>query len=256
MKHYIFIGALLAAFSSHACTCSVRYYNLFSSIRGTFNLSGYDFNNNYSIIEGRMLQLTSNQYGMSGVQVKVLKNYFGIPLMDTINLWDAGIGTDCYVNVHLLLSQLPTDTVILSMRRYQSLEIPNQKGDNYYLSYCGHDYGYIKSDSFYGGDVPPIPLSAVNDSITNIIKTLDIPAVNVDQFSIYPIPASNLLYINNVSKTVGHVSIASIEGRELLSATLTKGTNTIFIGDLPLGMYMISITDENGVRKTYKFLKE
>jgi len=90
----------------------------------------------------------------------------------------------------------------------------------------------------------------------NIAVFNDFPPLAVDDLvltkvSIYPNPASNILFISS-EITINNLSVFSISGKKVLEQKNID--NSIDISSLPAGMYFLEITSENG-KAVQKFIK-
>ncbi len=99
----------------------------------------------------------------------------------------------------------------------------------------------------YGNNVTgEFQIAAYN---ANVVGVEDINE-NANIF-LYPNPASSELHISGLQE-VTNVSIFNMLGQKVLS---TKTQNMINVSDLSTGMYVVTI-DNNGVKKTMRFIKE
>jgi hypothetical protein len=82
----------------------------------------------------------------------------------------------------------------------------------------------------------------------------DLIATDGSSISIYPDPAHSTLHI--VSPTaIGHITIYAITGQAIREIETSKNKASIYIADLPSGIYMIRIGEGNDLR-SYRFVKE
>jgi hypothetical protein len=72
------------------------------------------------------------------------------------------------------------------------------------------------------------------------------------QFSIYPVPAQNEIFISNAE---GQYIIADIAGRILLTGTVSSG-KPVNVTMLTAGLYFIMLTDKQGIKTNLRFLKQ
>ncbi|MBG26945.1 MULTISPECIES: fibronectin type III domain-containing protein [Croceibacter] len=99
----------------------------------------------------------------------------------------------------------------------------------------------------YGNNVTgEFQIAAYN---ANVVGVEDINE-NANIF-LYPNPASSELHISGLQE-VTNVSVFNMLGQKVLS---TKTQNMINVSDLSTGMYVVTI-DNNGVKKTMRFIKE
>jgi len=73
-----------------------------------------------------------------------------------------------------------------------------------------------------------------------------------DKLMVYPNPASNNLYINNIPNNIEFINIINIEGKEVLK---TKAANSIDISSLSKGIYVIKFNGSDFV-ETRNFVVE
>lgn len=85
---------------------------------------------------------------------------------------------------------------------------------------------------------------AVNEAIKNKL-----------QVSVYPNPANDNLFVALDSKTkTAQITISDLSGKSIINTTLLN-QNAIDISGLKLGMYMLTVSTENG-SETVKFIKQ
>lgn len=73
-------------------------------------------------------------------------------------------------------------------------------------------------------------------------------------FQVYPNPFQNQLQIGATEPL--SYRLFSISGKELRSGEVKKGRNTLLLGDLPSGFYMLVLENERGQQRTVKVVKE
>ena len=97
--------------------------------------------------------------------------------------------------------------------------------------------------------------SAISEAhiVTTVSTGLSI--YNMQQAVIYPNPTTNLLQIDNLPHTASY-SLLTIVGATMQQGTLHRGSNTIALGTLPTGMYLLQLIDEEGNRSVSKVMKE
>lgn len=86
-------------------------------------------------------------------------------------------------------------------------------------------------------------------------KTVSIAAKKTQEFIISPNPTHNTFVIENNELTSGKITVTNLYGKQLLQQTLSLGNNTINCSHLAKGMYLISITTEQG-KQTQKVVVE
>jgi len=77
---------------------------------------------------------------------------------------------------------------------------------------------------------------------------LSIPDYNLDNFTIFPNPVSNQLFISSENIIIEKMIVYSLTGKKVLEAS--KGVNSIDVSNLSKGMYFIEIYSDAG--KTVK----
>lgn len=78
-------------------------------------------------------------------------------------------------------------------------------------------------------------------------------AVN-NAYSIYPNPASNMLNIDLNTLQGAQAEVYNTTGQVVLAAPLQSGVNSLYIADLPAGMYFLQLKGDNA-NGTIKFIK-
>ena len=105
---------------------------------------------------------------------------------------------------------------------------------------------YVRAWEYGNNAFGEFQISAYN---ANVVGVEDINE-NANIF-LYPNPASSELHISGLQE-VTNVSVFNMLGQKVLS---TKTQNMINVSDLSTGMYVVTI-DNNGVKKTMRFIKE
>lgn len=67
---------------------------------------------------------------------------------------------------------------------------------------------------------------------------------------VYPNPTADMLIIDGVTAKQ-EIAIYSLNGAKVLSALSQEGTNTLYVSELPNGVYLLKLTNE-----TFKLIKE
>ena len=87
------------------------------------------------------------------------------------------------------------------------------------------------------------------------ILSLSVNTIEDNTINIYPNPTINLLQIDNLPNTASY-NLLTIVGATMQQGTLHRGSNTIDLGTLPTGMYLLQLIDEQGNRSVSKVMKE
>jgi hypothetical protein len=84
------------------------------------------------------------------------------------------------------------------------------------------------------------------------LETPQLPTATT--FTLYPNPVVDYLYLNNTPP--GQYTITDMSGRVLRQGELSAGSNTIPMGGMAAGVYMIELSTEDGKREVRKVVKE
>lgn len=124
-----------------------------------------------------------------------------------------------------------------------------------------HFFNYDDSDfKFYIDDIHIYSYSDSCESLPLVVST-DTPEILNPTLTLYPNPVSESILnieINNLQTSIAEMLITDLQGRTLdQSRTSLTGKNTLSYNtdNLPTGMYIIQIKDEDGQAATSKFVK-
>ena len=73
--------------------------------------------------------------------------------------------------------------------------------------------------------------------------------------TVYPNPANDELHIENAAANITY-ALSNVWGAVVETGRLKKGSNVIAVQQLPPGLYMLLLTDEEGKRMVHKVVKE
>ncbi len=113
-------------------------------------------------------------------------------------------------------------------------------------TYCNYRYYWVftvfpdcsvRLDTSYGYPLP----------------NLDVKDIKESSISLYPNPVTDKLIIEADER--GTVIISDVSGNPIRTAVITEGKNEIVVGELPSGVYFITIRDRNGNVSTGRFIK-
>lgn len=118
--------------------------------------------------------------------------------------------------------------------------------------YLFNHFGNMVDKIIFGEQVEDMSFSRVPNGVGDFIikdgtigfNNEDTSSLNdelKDQYKIYPNPASDLLYIENLKKLKTQVRIFDLIGNEILSYDISKSTGNIDISSLTSGMYIITL---------------
>jgi len=74
--------------------------------------------------------------------------------------------------------------------------------------------------------------------------------------TVYPNPVSNTLYLNNISLSIKHIEIMSVNGQILLSNIIdhNRPEISVDISTLSNGPYLFTSTDNRGIIRSSKII--
>lgn len=76
-----------------------------------------------------------------------------------------------------------------------------------------------------------------------------------EMISIYPNPATEVLYLNYNLSLIDEISVYNLLGKPLLSFSPLNGTQSIDVSGLPNGPYYLVLKSGNDILKSKKFIK-
>jgi hypothetical protein len=77
---------------------------------------------------------------------------------------------------------------------------------------------------------------------------------NWDKIKVFPNPASDLLYIQN-SENITLAKVNNILGQEILSKSVNSNSFSIEMGNMNVGVYILTLYDKNGNRISKRIIK-
>ncbi|MCF8298061.1 MAG: leucine-rich repeat protein [Saprospiraceae bacterium] len=127
-------------------------------------------------------------------------------------------------------------------------------------SVSGGTYSYVLSAPGFLADSGNITI-ANNDTIINLILYVDTTGINeiYDDISIklYPNPVEDILQISfeNYLSKFKIIEVISVTGQTIKSYKTIEQSFTIDMSGISKGLYFISISDENNIKKTFKVIR-
>ena len=115
-------------------------------------------------------------------------------------------------------------------------------------SFSGAQYGDADAGDYDSDGKTDIFVTGADASFFGIAKLYhneNVNAVNevlANKFKIYPNPAHNVIYIENKNEFDYTINVTDLTGKNILSET-ANGTTHIDVSNLPLGMYLVKISD-------------
>jgi hypothetical protein len=111
----------------------------------------------------------------------------------------------------------------------------------------------------------PVPADAceetqygeTEDYMANIVESLDIDNIQIENISIYPNPIINMLNVNIGSNSNLNYSIFNITGQIILKGSFVKYNNRVNFSELSKGIYFLQVLDTQlNKQNTYKLIKK
>jgi len=75
-----------------------------------------------------------------------------------------------------------------------------------------------------------------------------------DQFSVFPVPATNQLFVTSPKTSAFTFDLLELSGKQILSYSFKSNKGSISLSGIPAGVYFARITDENGNRFVKKVI--
>ena len=122
----------------------------------------------------------------------------------------------------------------------EDLIAENFNGTNYNFNDADGDYYCVQVQAVYPNNMVSVKAVAT----TNEHWTID--EVDGEMLSVYPNPTDDVLYVVTSSET-SQISLMTLHGK--LIKTCVLNNNQIYVGDLPNGVYLVEIKENNGARK-------
>ena len=122
----------------------------------------------------------------------------------------------------------------------EDLIAENFNGTNYNFNGADGDYYCVQVQAVYPNNMVSVKAVAT----TNEHWTID--EVDGEMLSVYPNPTDDVLYVVTSSET-SQISLMTLHGK--LIKTCVLNNNQIYVGDLPNGVYLVEIKENNGARK-------
>jgi len=123
------------------------------------------------------------------------------------------------------------------------------------IAYCDNDQGTAR-ENFIGSMIMTSATANDNYKTANYFGSMllvdpngewvSVKDIQKKRFSVYPNPASNNLTISNAKNA--QLEICTSNGRIVRTEQLIDEKETIEIGDLPKGLYLLKLSDKNGTQ--------
>ncbi len=258
----IFLLLTIAVFSnlvqSRACTCDPWSGSfketLMRSALGWFG----DPDVTPYVVKAVLLDYSADSF--TG-RLVVLQQFRGPLTLDTIT-HRGGNGASCFDGPFGFAS--PGDTIIALVIRemvdHPESTPPRYAGEFYNL-WCNRNFMRIENGSatdWDGHNGNSVPLPDLQDSVDHIFAN----PLSVDELAgsgpikLYPNPAADVLQVNTTTITAKQVTIQDISGRLLITKPAEADRTTIDIRSLRPGLYIVSVTDNDGRLYRKKITKQ
>jgi len=126
----------------------------------------------------------------------------------------------------------------------EQIDLSDYLGEEITIRFKFESDGEVSADGFYFDD---LTVNVLDDG------TLSTPDVLASQFSVYPNPVTNLLYITT-PKNNYKVGIYNIQGQLISTPSTYSGSQTIDYSQFTKGIYLMRFTSNNHT-KTFKIIK-
>jgi serine protease AprX len=119
------------------------------------------------------------------------------------------------------------------------------------IQQSAHQYTTPDARTGYG-----VPSAGKADTIIgNMLLSVKETPAQQQAVSIYPNPASNILYLE-AKENITQAQVSNMVGRVVLSATPDAPVSSFNLQQLPSGMYIINVSLANNTRQSLKFYKQ
>jgi uncharacterized repeat protein (TIGR01451 family) len=107
-------------------------------------------------------------------------------------------------------------------------------------------------------DLYTVTITDANGCVSTLGNTVScitsIGNANLAQISIYPNPATNLLYVNVPVGNNYTISIHDVAGRLIKEQNLTQQLTELYLGDIVQGMYTVEVKTQQGITKVERLV--
>ncbi|MGE0568609.1 MAG: T9SS type A sorting domain-containing protein [Bacteroidia bacterium] len=132
-----------------------------------------------------------------------------------------------------------------------------------FTSTGGDNFGSTGSEAFSTGLVVYTEISGPSGSASQGIQFAhELYVINVKEetadlsLSVYPNPSSNLLNIQFKGEVEYQYRLYNMLGMNICTGKVQKGNTSIHVEQLPAGLYLLDILQENKNIKSYKIIKK
>jgi hypothetical protein len=143
------------------------------------------------------------------------------------------------INTFTSTSSLPNANWVSATLTPDEIDLVSEASSNNALSYSGVFDNFI-----------------VKASATDSLLGTDQFVSHTNAFSVYPNPATNFVNVSSYDYTVNKVDILDMNGRIVKSVSDNSNEVQINLSDLAQGVYMMTITSNEGISSTKKIVKQ
>ena len=97
--------------------------------------------------------------------------------------------------------------------------------------------------------------AVVTNTYTHHITTVSVDESSIDQFMIYPNPAQDEIFILNAGNDAIELTIHNAQNALMKKQNIRNKTQSVQIGELPSGIYFITMTEANGKKHFTRLVK-
>jgi hypothetical protein len=124
-------------------------------------------------------------------------------------------------------------------RLYLGMDFENDQKDKIYYNTSGVWY-----TSIYSGCLMMRPVFGEPYDLSGVNESPELQNVNV-----YPNPADDYITVSGLNSGMNYTAqLVDLSGRVVVSNTITSDNAQLATGELTAGVYLLNITDENGIR--------
>jgi hypothetical protein len=217
---------------------------LFSQMNGFVEGSAIHKSRTVTICAGKLFQINSNSYNMTGTYTDIIKSLNGVDTILTTHLFVKPI-----ININTSIDT-NTITVIEENANYQWIDCNNDK-----LPIAANNRSYTAQAN--GGYAVIVKLNGCTDTSRCVVLDyfkLKNGIENSSSFSVVP-PISAGIYMVNALKKMNSIVVVDVLGRVVHKNNPTELRTMIAIKDEPKGTYFLCIASD-GKQEIFKVEKE
>ncbi|MEZ5016923.1 MAG: T9SS type A sorting domain-containing protein [Flavipsychrobacter sp.] len=207
-----------------------------------FNAEIQDGAKTYSITGNPGDRIVKLQYD----KVKFSHNAFG-PDYVTFQIWI--YEKDNALELHMGASNITNPTLDYY---YNTPKGPGVGFSNMWLKGSPANPSTDMSDNFLNGTPANGQVYRFEPATTNISTTIN----DQNNIQLYPNPGNGLITIAVANNSNSYATVYDMAQRQLIQQPLTQKNNQINMAHLQAGLYTITVSNKDGVQKTFNYVKQ